>query len=252
MGKTPVILIMAFIILAIALGGCASPAQRIVVTVGPTAAPVLETITPSPTPGVARPTVIASGGLTTAGGSEDQIIKGIKLGEGVYAVNWSGSGTFVSFSLTDINGNGGADIPKGRTSGERLLIVDDSTVLPGDFTLMVASDSDWVINIFRPDTSTPSLLPLAVSCGEPDGAVTKPFRAHAGDLKISYTLSRTPYGTGHVDVYDVNTGRSFYTRPITDGAVAGQSIAIVPADGVYIAQVTLPEGASYADITISQ
>jgi hypothetical protein len=248
MGKIPAILIMAFIILATALGGCANPAQRIVVTVGPTAG--LETITPSPTPGVAHPAVIASGGVTTARGSEDQIIKGIKLGEGVYAVNWSGTGTFVSFSLTDIEGNGGADISRGRASGERLLIVDDSTVLPGTFTLMVASDSDWVINIFRPDTSSPSTLPLTVSCSEPDGAVTKPFQAHVGILRISYTLSRTPSGTGHVDIYNVYTGRSFYTRPIT--AMVGQSTAEVPSDGVYIAQVTLPEGASYGDITISQ
>lgn len=250
MGKTTAILILAFIILAIALDGCSDPQQRIVVTVGPTTAP--ETATPSPTPGVARPTVIASGGVTTARGSGNQLIKGIRLGEGVYTINWSGSGTFASFSLTDIDGNGGADISKGRMSGEKLFIVDGDTMLPGDLTLMVASDSDWIINISRPDTSSPSPLPLAVSCSEQDGAVTKPFRAYAGDLKISYTLSRTPYGTGHVDVYDANTGRSFYTRPITDSAVAGQSIAIVPADGVYIARVTLPEGASYGDITISQ
>ena len=248
MGKTPAILIMALIILSIALGGCSSPKQRIVVTVGPTA--ILETITPSPTPDVARPMVKASGGVTTASGRGDQLIKGIRLGEGVYIINWSGSGTFVSFSLTDINGNGGADISKGRASGERLLIVDDSTVLPGDFMLMVASDSDWVINIARPDTSSPSSLPLAVSCSERDGAVTKPFRAHVGNLWISYTLSRTPYGTGRVDIYDVSTGRSFYTRPIT--ATVGQSMAEVPSDDVYIAQVTLPAGASYGDITISQ
>jgi len=252
MGKMPAILIMAFIILAIALGGCANPAQRIVVTVGPSATPGAETVTPSPTPAIARPTVIASGGVTVARGSGDQLIKGIRLGEGVYTVNWSGSGTFVSLSLTDMDGNGGADISKGRISGEKLLTVDGSTVLSGEFTLMVASDSDWVINISRPDTSSPSSLPQVVSCGELDGAVTRPFRAHAGIIRISYTLSRMPYGTGHVDIYEVSTGRPFYTRPITGGATVGQSTAEAPSDGVYIAQVTLPEGASYGDITISQ
>jgi hypothetical protein len=248
MGKTPAILIMAFIILAIALGGCSESRQRIVVTVGPSA--TLETATPSPTPAITRPTVTASGGVTTATGSGDQQIKGIKLGEGVYTVSWSGSGKFISLSLTDKDGNGGSDMSKGRTSGIRLFAVDDSTVLPGDFTLMVASDSDWAIRVARPDTSSPSSLPVAASCSERDGAVTKPFQAHAGIIRISYVLSRTPSGAGHVDIYKAYTGQSFYTRPVD--AMVGQSTAEVPSDDVYIAQITLPEGASYGDITISQ
>jgi hypothetical protein len=249
MEKRLTILVIAFILLAIALGGCTNPARRVVVTVGPSPTPGAETVTPSPTP--APPTVTASGGVTTARGSGDQLVKGIMLGEGLYVVSWSGSGTFVSFSLTDIGGNGGYDMARGRASGEELLIVDGSAMLSGEFSLMVASDAGWTINIARPDTSSPSRLPLTVSCSEANGAVTKPFQANEGILKISYTLSRMPSGTGHVDIFDASTGSSFYTRPIT-AATVGQSTAEVPSDGVYIARVTLPQGASYAEITISQ
>lgn len=143
-------------------------------------------MTSSPTPGIPLPTVTVMGGVTTVKGSEDQLARGIRLREGVYTIKWSGSGTYVSFSLTDIDGNGGGDISKGRASGERLFIVDSSSVLPGNFTLMAISDSDWAVSIARPDTSSPSTLPLFVSCSELDGAVTKPFRAHAGNIKISY------------------------------------------------------------------
>ena len=38
----------------------------------------------------------------------------------------------------------------------------------------------------------------------------------------------------------------------SSGSQIGQSNAEVPANGVYIAQVTIPPGASYGDITISQ
>jgi hypothetical protein len=248
--KTLAIMILSFIFLAVAMGGCTGPAKRVVVTVGPTSAPVLAT--PSPTPGVTLPSVTVSGGVTSVMGSKNQQIKAIRLGEGAYNVNWSGSGTFFSFSLTDMEGNGGDDISKGRTSGESLLIVDGSTVLPGDFTLMTASDSGWAINISKPDTSSPAALPRAISCSEREGGVTKPFLAHAGYIWISYTLSRTPSGDGRVDIYDVYTGQSFYTRPITGGYTNGQSMAEVPADGIYIARITVPKGASYADITISQ
>ncbi len=243
-------IVLFVLVLTVAMSGCLNPSQRVVVTVGPSATPAIEIVTPTPKPVVASPIVTNSNGVTTARGSGNQIIKGIQLGNGVYIVKWLGSGTFVDISLIDASGSGGANMSQGLPSGERLLAIDDSAVAPGDFTLMVASDSSWAIDISRPDTSSPSPLPVEVSCSEQVGAISRPFRAQGGDLWIRYTLSKAPYGTGRVDIYNVYTGQSFYTRPID--AKIGQSMASAPAEGIYIAQVTLPGGSSYGDITISQ
>ncbi len=243
--------VMVLLIVVLALSGCSAPPHKVVVTVGPSASPAALTATPTPVP-APRTTVTASGGVTTARGSGTQLVYGIRLGEGIYIINWSGDGALDGLSLIDTNGNGATGLSKGRASGEGILVVDDKSAQPGNFTLAVISGSGWAVNIYRPDTSSPYSLPLSLSCDEKYGAVTKPFEARAGDAKISYTLSRAPSGEGHVYIYDADTGQSVYTRPITGGYVSGQSIAIIPSDGVYIARVELPAGAMYADITISQ
>ncbi len=252
MGKMPSILMLAFIFLALATEGCFGPPQKIVVTVGPTMPP--ETVTPTPAPAVATPGVVTSGDQTTITGNKEKLVRGIMLGDGVYIVSWSSSDGALSLSLTDIDGNGAADLSSGQPAGRRLFVVDGNSVKPGDFTLLVTADSAWSVTIAKPDTSSPSRLPQSISCNDRDGAIIGPFKTQGGVLKVSYTLSRVTQGNGYVNIYDVSTGRVFHARPITGDSQLGQSMSLeeLPSEGVYIAQVDIPGGSKYADITIGQ
>ncbi|AFD01205.1 hypothetical protein Mtc_2480 [Methanocella conradii HZ254] len=242
----------ALLILAVAaLCGCSGPEKKITATV----APIVDeeaTPTPLPTPSAQRPAVSLLDGKVIISGYRDGASGSFRLDSGVYIVTWESSGTYLSFSLTDASGNGSADLSNGAVSGKKLLIVDGDKVYPGNFTLIAASDSSWKAMIERADAISPASLPITMSCGEGEVGISSPFEAHAGDMWISYSFSRTAQGDGHVYIYNVNSGLSFYTRPLAEGAQAGESMAIVPDDGVYIAEVTIPPGASYGEVKISQ
>jgi WD40 repeat protein len=243
--------LLMLVLIVAALSGCTGPERKITATVGPTATPE-PTLEPTPAPTAVRPIVTATDGMTVVKGNKDGQAKEFRLNEGVYVVTWAGTGTYLSFSLNDLNGNGPTDFSKGRTTGKKLLVVDGTSLYAGGFNLAAASDSDWSVTIERPDTSSPASLPVTASGSDEEGAVSAPFRAHSGDMKVSYTFSRIPYADGHVYIYNVATGESFYTRPLSSGTQVGQSMAMVPSDGVYIAQVNMPPGSAYGDITISQ
>jgi hypothetical protein len=251
-GRAPTLI--AIMLIIVSFSGCFTPEHKITATVAPTVGTPEETVTPTPapTPGIAHPTVTVSGNRTVVKGTKDGLARGIRLSQGVYVVSCSGAGTYLSFSLTDLDGNGDMDISKGRTECKKLFIIDGISVYPGEFSLVAASDSNWTVTIERPDVASASSLPLTLSCGELEGAVVGPFSAHGGLLKIGYTFSRTPYADGTVSIYDVSTGYSFYTRPMTGGSQLGQSNAEVPSNGVYIAQINMPPGSSYGEFTLDQ
>jgi hypothetical protein len=62
----------------------------------------------------------------------------------------------------------------------------------------------------------------------------------------------TPLEDSYVNIYNIVNGQTFYVFPLKKNAQEGQITAIVPSDGVYIAEIDLPAGSSYGDITISQ
>ncbi|HTY91459.1 MAG TPA: hypothetical protein VMC84_09805 [Methanocella sp.] len=257
MKPAPLVTVLILVLTMTAVSGCFSAPHKITPTVGPDATieptAVPATATPKPTPAFIQPTMTVVDDTTSISGGMDGMANGFRLKQGAYVVTWSGSGTRLGFSLTDASGNGMANVSDGRTSGSRLMVIDDNSIYPGNYTLMATSDGEWSVIIKRPDTSSAVSLPVTVGAAEADGiAVSEPFKAQKGDLKISYSFSRTAYGTGYVNVYDVLTGESFYTRPMTGGSQTGMSNAEVPVQGVYIAQVTVPAGASYAEVTISQ
>lgn len=255
MKLAPAVILLIIVLIVTAMSGCFSPPRKITATVGPevSVGPTAGlTVTPRPTPIVVHPTVTVVGDTTSIAGSRDGMAMDFRLGQGIYVVTWSGSGTHLSLSLSDPNGNGLTDMSKGITSGSRLLVVDGGKVNPGNFNLMATSDGDWSVTIKKPDTSSAGTLPVTMSGSEEGGAVSAPFKALAGDIKISYTFSRTPYADGHVYIYNLATGASFYTRPMTSGSEVGQSMSEVPVDGVYIAQADIAPGGSYGEITISQ
>lgn len=241
---------VALLILVVSvLCGCSGPEKKITATV----APIVEedaTPTPAPTPSIQRPTISLLDGKVIVSGNRDGAARSFRLDSGVYIVTWESSGTYLSFSLTDASGNENADLSNGAVSGKKLLIVDGDKAYPGNFTLIAASGSSWKVMIERADAISPASLPITVSCGEGEAGISSPFEAHAGDMWISYSFSRTSQGEGHVYIYNVNTGE--YTRPLAKDAQAGESMAIVPDDGVYIAEVTIPPGASYGEVKISQ
>jgi len=235
---------LVVIILAATMSGCFGPERKITATVAPA--------TPVPTAAAVQPRVTTIGDTTSIEGTMAGVARDFRLKQGVYIVTWRGTGTRLSLSLADLNGNAMSDLSNSRTSGSRLLAVDDNSFYAGNYSLMATSDGDWSVTIKRPDTSSARQLPVSFSGGEPEGAVSAPFKAHKGYIQIAYTFARSPYGSGYVYIYDVLTGESFYTRPMTSGYELGQSMADVPAEGVYIAQASMPPGSSYGEITISQ
>ncbi len=248
--------VLLIVVLAATMSGCFGSERKITATVAPatpvpTATPE-PTATPVPTAAATQPKVTTVGDTTSIAGTMAGVARDFRLKQGVYLVTWSGSGTQLSLSLADLSGNTVSDLSNGKTSGSRLLAVDGSSFYAGNYSLMATSDGDWSVTIKRPDTSSASQLPVTMSGGESEGAVSSPFKAQKGYIKIGYTFTRTPYDTGYVYIYDVLTGESFYTRPITSGSQLGQSMADVPANGVYIAQARMPPGSSYGEITISQ
>lgn len=58
--------------------------------------------------------------------------------------------------------------------------------------------------------------------------------------------------TTSIGLWNVKTGKFAITGPGWVQSEIGEITGDVTEAGVYIAQVTLPEGASYGDITISQ
>ncbi len=243
---------VALLILAVAaLCGCSGPEKKITATV----APIVEeeaTPTPLPTPSAQRPTVSLMDGKVIISGYRDGASGSFRLDSGVYIIEWDTPGTYLSFSLTDASGNGNADFSNGKASGKRLLIIDGNKLYPGSFSIIASSDSSWEVTAERADAVSPASLPVSISCDEGETGISSPFEAHAGDMWISYSFSRTSQGEGHVNIYDVNTGESFYTRPLAKDAQAGESMAIVPDDGVYIAEAILPPGSLHGEITIKQ
>jgi len=244
---------VALLILVISvLCGCSGPEKKITATVAPTVIEDGATPTPVPTPSIQRPTVSLVDGKVIVSGNRDGAANSFRLDSGVYIVSWDCPGSYLSFSLTDANANGYADFSNGKASGKRLLIIDGNKLYPGSFSLIASSDSSWEAIIERADAVSPASLPVSISCDEGETGISSPFEAHAGDMWISYSFSRTSQGEGHVYIYDISTGESFYTRPLAKDAQAGESMAIVPDDGVYIAEVILPTGALHGDITIKQ
>jgi hypothetical protein len=244
---------VALLILVISvLCGCSGPEKKITATVAPTVIEDGATPTPVPTPSIQRPTVSLVDGKVIVSGNRDGAARSFRLDSGVYIVSWDCPGSYLSFSLTDANANGYADFSNGKASGKRLLIIDGNKLYPGSFSLIASSDSSWEAIIERADAVSPASLPVSISCDEGETGISSPFEAHAGDMWISYSFSRTSQGEGHVYIYDISTGESFYTRPLAKDAQAGESMAIVPDDSVYIAEVILPPGALHGDITIKQ
>jgi len=248
--------LLIVVLIATSMSGCFGTPHKITATVAPpTPTPTQEpapTVTPMPTPEAIIPTVAQSGDTTTITGSRDGLATGVHLGQGVFVVSWTGSGTQLSLSLIDPNSNSLSDLTKGKMSGSTLLIVDQKSYYAGDFQLTAASDDAWSVTITRPDSSSASSLPVTFGGESGDTVVSAPFSASKGDIKIAYSFSHTSTGAGYVNIYDVLTGDSFYVRPITSDSQVGQSNAEVPEKGVYIAQAIIPPGASYGEITISQ
>ncbi len=243
--------ILFIIVLAAAVGGCTGSQPKIVVTVDP-ASLNAATDTPTAVPSVRPASVTVEGGTTTISGVKGKISTQISLDKGVYVVDWLNTGSTMTASLSDMTGNTFGIKPTLVSSGQTLLIVDGSSMLSGYATLTVNADSGWTIKLTKPDDTTASSLPQSLSGDETSEIISKPFHAGEGDIKISYTFSQVPSGDGSINIYDVSTGQPFYVRPLRAGSELGDTNAEVPSTGIYIAQVKLPAGASYGDLTISQ
>jgi len=156
---------LVVIILAATMSGCFGPERKITATVAPatpvpTATPE-PTATPVPTATAVQPRVTTVGDTTSIEGTMAGVARDFRLKQGVYIVTWRGTGTRLSLSLADLNGNAMSDLSNSRTSGSRLLAVDDNSFYAGNYSLMATSDGDWSVTIKRPDTSSARQLPVS-------------------------------------------------------------------------------------------
>jgi len=256
--KFPVIVAITFIIaFAAVVSGCTNPGHLVTNTVNPGTvgenSTVYVTLNPTPVPTVViPPTESVSGNTITIKGYQDNTATGIQLNQGVYVVQSSGDGSALTATLVDSGYNGIALLNTGSTSGKKLVVVNDISVFAGNATLEVTSDGSWTVTIAQQEADYATSLPQEMSGDSSSELVSAPFKASAGNIVISYTLSMTPLQDSYVNIYNIVNGQTFYVFPLKKNAQEGQITAIVPSDGVYIAEIDLPAGSSYGDITISQ
>lgn len=249
-----IIIIVFFIAIIASVSGCSGPG-KIAATVGPTATPVAPTVTPSPTAAVSNYANVTttSDGATLITGNNRQTVPAITFDQGVYIVSWSSTGSTIGASMNDVTGSSIDILAQGQKSGQKLFVIDGNTVQPGSYVLSVQSDGDWNFRIWKPDTTSPESLPLKPFSSIDDSiAISSPFQAHAGDLKVDYLFSQTLKTPGSVEIYEVSTGLSFHVQPMMANSDQGESIATVPHDGIYIAQVKPPSGSGEGSFTIKQ
>jgi hypothetical protein len=244
------------VVLAAAVCGCTSPGHLVTSTVNPgnsggnNAGYITPTPIPVPTP--VPHSLQVSGDTIKITGYQTQTVTGFSLDQGVYVAQSSGDGKLLTANVVDSNNNAVNLLPVGITNSKKLVVVDGSSIYSGNATLDVTSDGDWSVTLTKQEAESASSLPQTMSGYVSGGLITAPFTASAGNIVISYTLSTTPGYDGYVNIYNIADGQSFYVFPLKKDAQEGQITAIVPENGVYIAEAVLAAGEQYGDITISQ
>jgi len=256
--KLPIILAVTFVIaFSAAVCGCTAPGHLVANTVAPGGTAGLNgpgAITLTPTPAPTTPAgVWSSGDTTTITGYKSQTATGIQLNQGVYVVQSSTSdGTALTATLVDSSYNDINLLSAGSTSGNKLIVVDNSAIYAGQASLDVTSDGHWTVTLTKQEFSSAASLPQSMTGSSSSEMVSTPFTASSGNLDISYTMSTAPGQDVYVNIYNVENGQTFYVFPMKANSQEGQITATVPTDGVYIAEVDLPTIVQYCHVTISQ
>jgi hypothetical protein len=191
-----------------------------------------------------------SPGVISLKGGDTLVKQAAKIAAGVYLVTSSPDTTFVSLTLTQNGAPAWVNIFSQSESD--LIVVDGNTIKAGDATFEGDGVDTWALTIAKVDGSGAGAVPVVLTAAEMKNAISKPFKAAAGDLNVTYAYKAEPRGTGTLLIGDVATGKLLRTGMMTAGKSAGTLTVAVPAAGTFIAMTRFPLGSGGGEVKIAQ
>jgi hypothetical protein len=203
--------------------------------------------------GAPQASVTSAGGVITLKGAETQTAKGVKLAAGAYVFRRTAGDGFATFTVNDGAGSPVYVNMLDAFTETFLLIVDGNPVKPGDFAIEIDGTGAWTVTLTKAVGEGAAALPAVLAGAERTTVVSKPFKAVAGTLNISYSYKGEPTGTGTLTICDVATGKALpMTKMMYAGNASGGFTVPVAAAGVYIAQTLFPLKSGGGEVKIAQ
>lgn len=203
--------------------------------------------------GSPQATVSTAAGVISIKGNETQTTAPAKFAAGAYVVRRTAGEGFMSIAVKDTAGNILFTTFFSNPAGTFLLIVGSEMVKAGDLIFEIMGTAAWTVTLTKAEASGAVALPQVLSAAEMTNAVSKPFKAAAGTLTISYTYKSVPKGTGTLTVCDIATGKTLPMREMMyAGKISGGFSVPVASAGIYIAQAGFPLGSGGGEVKIVQ
>jgi hypothetical protein len=196
--------------------------------------------------------VSTAGGVITVKGTDAQSTPALKLAIGAYVIGRTAGEGFMSISVKDKADNIVHTAILNEAKGSYLLPVDDTVAKQGDLVFEIMGTGAWTVTIAKPDPATAVSLPQNMTGPEMTDAVSKPFKAAAGKLAVSYAYKAKPKGAGSLIILEVATGLSLDTGFIYAGRESGSLEVVIPAAGVYIAQTGFPLASGGGEVKLGR
>jgi hypothetical protein len=196
--------------------------------------------------------VSTAGNVITVKGTAAQSTSPLKLAAGAYVVGRTAGEGFMSITVKDKAGNIVHTTFFNDARGSYLLHVDENVLKQGDLIFEIMGMGAWAVTIVKPDMATAATLPQTLTGPEMTQAVSKPFKAAAGKLTVSYAYKAKPTGTGTLWIVEIATGRSLNPGYMYAGRESGGFEIVIPTAGVYIAQTGFPLGSGGGEVKLGQ
>ena len=197
--------------------------------------------------------VSTSGGVITIKGNETQKAAGIKLVEGVYVVRRTAGEGYIGITVNAADGTFVDGTFFNDPNGTYMLAVMSHFIKPGGVIFEIKAYESWTLTVTKAEAAGAVALPQVLSSAEMTSAVSKPFKASAGKLTVSYTYKNGPKGVGGISICEIATGMPL---PVTSfmpaGKTSGSFTVDVAAAGIYVAQTNFPLGSGGGEIKIAQ
>ena len=111
----------------------------------------------------------------------------------------------------------------------------------------------WAMTLTKVEAAGAEALPQVLAGTERETVVSKPFKAAAGILTMTYKYKSKSKGTGTLTVVDVATGKTVPMRQMMSAGKDGGGFDLqLPAAGVYIAQTAFPLASGGGEVKLSQ
>jgi hypothetical protein len=193
----------------------------------------------------------ASGEVITLKGTDKQTTPGT-LSAGAYIVRLT-AGSFLSFTVkSKANEVLYVDIfNEGAPSN--LLIVGGQLFKPGDVVFELDGMDAWTVTLTKVEAAGAVALPQVLAGAERAVVISKPFKAAAGNLVMSYTYKTPPRGTGTLTICNVATGKTVpMSQMMSATKASGGWTMTVSEAGVYVASTIFPLASGGGEVKLSQ